>query len=425
MHERHDLLTEMYQVPWAILPGHLAGMLASVASGATSAASPPVRAAARVGKIAVIPIMGPISQRLGMVSLFFGGTAIEGLRATLGQALADPDVAAIILDVDSPGGTVSGVPELANDIHGARGIKPIVAVANTLAASAAYWLASSADELIVSPSGEVGSIGVFALHENLKGMLTQRGVEITPIVAGKYKLEGNPFEPLGETARQAIQDRVNEYYEMFVATVARNRGVTPSDVRNGFGEGRVVGPKQAVATGMADRIATMDETIARLAASVRQGSSTPATPARTSAGLVQAGPIPPHRSPGIADEDEPWDGPGEVARAEGAEALRRMHAWVDSNGDPDAKSSYKLPHHRAADGYLVPRGLFAAAAALQGGRGGVDIPAADVPGVKRHLEEHYRELDRTAPWTQARGDDVRRRRLRYEERLLDSPLGVW
>lgn len=139
-----------------------------------------------------------------------------------------------------------------------------MAIANHLAASAAYWIGSAADELVVTPSGEVGAIGVFAAHEDISKSLEMEGIAISLISAGKYKTEGNPYEPLSDEARAAIQAEVDGYYDMFVKAVARNRGVKPADVRGGFGEGRVVRAQQAVSLGMADRIATLDETIERL-----------------------------------------------------------------------------------------------------------------------------------------------------------------
>ncbi|MCC7371633.1 MAG: S49 family peptidase, partial [Chloroflexi bacterium] len=132
-------------------------------------------------------------------------------------------------------------------------------------ASAAYWIASSADEIVVTPSGEVGSIGVFTAHEDISAALEAEGVTVTLISAGKYKTEGNPFEPLSEEARGAIQARVDDYYSMFVRAVARGRGVKPADVRGGFGQGRVVGADEAVRLGMADRVGTMAQTVERLA----------------------------------------------------------------------------------------------------------------------------------------------------------------
>lgn len=225
------------------------------------------------GAVAVTPLVGSIIPRADGMAESSGAVSVQRFRRNLRQALADPEVGSVVIDVDSPGGTVDQVPEMAEEIYAARGDKPIVAVANTLAASAAYWIASAADELVVSPSGEVGSIGVFAMHQDMSGMMEQRGVTVSLIAAGKYKVEGNPFEPLSEEAREAVQGRVDEYYEMFVAAVARQRGVKRSDVRNGFGEGRVVGAREAVRLGMADRVATLDETVERLVGGRRRRSA--------------------------------------------------------------------------------------------------------------------------------------------------------
>jgi signal peptide peptidase SppA len=201
-----------------------------------------------------------------------GGTSAEGFSRRFSQALNDPTVGAIVIDVDSPGGSVYGVAELAAEIYAARGSKKIVAVANSLAASAAYWIAAAADELVVTPGGEVGSIGVYTAHEDWSKALELQGIKPSLISAGKFKTEANPYEPLTEEARAAIQTRVNEYYDMFTKAVGKYRGATPSAVREGYGQGRVVGAKEAVDLNMADRIETLSETITRLSSSKRAQS---------------------------------------------------------------------------------------------------------------------------------------------------------
>lgn len=216
------------------------------------------------GAVAVLPLQGIIAQRMGIMTETSGGTSTEAFSRQFRAAVADPQIGAIVIDVDSPGGTVSGVDELSAEIHGARGQKPIVAVANSLAASAAYWIASAADQVVVTPTGEVGSIGVLAAHEDASAYYEQLGVKTTLVSAGKYKGEGNPYEPLSDDARAYLQERVNEYYGQFVDAVARNRGAKAADVRDGYGEGRVVGAKQAKALGMVDRIETLDQTVARM-----------------------------------------------------------------------------------------------------------------------------------------------------------------
>lgn len=269
------VLRSIIETPWAILPAKLeaiAAVAARWASGEKLTAEEvalvtggrPSRQNASAGNVAVLPLFGTIVPRADMLTETSGLTSAESFTNRFRAALNDAAVSGVVIDVDSPGGAVQGVDELSAEIFKARGTKPVVAVANHLAASAAYWIATAADELVVTPSGEVGSIGVFAAHDDLSGAMEKVGVKTTLISAGKFKVEGNPFEPLGEEARAAIQLRVDEFYGMFVKAVARNRGVSVADVRDGFGEGRVVGAKEAVRLGMADRVATLDETIARI-----------------------------------------------------------------------------------------------------------------------------------------------------------------
>jgi signal peptide peptidase SppA len=261
--------------PWAILPQqmtvlveivtrHFAGEKLSAEEVQTrihGARRPSERSA---GAVAVLPLFGTIFPRANLMTDVSGATSAEIFGKRFDELVNDATVGAIVLDIDSPGGQVSGVEELSKKIYDARGSKPIVAVANHTMASAAYWIGTAADEVVATPSAEVGSIGVFALHEDVSAALEKDGVKISLISEGKFKTEGNPYEPLNEESRAAIQARVAEHYDAFVRAVARNRGVKVSDVRGGFGEGRVVGARQAVSLGMADRVGTLDETIARL-----------------------------------------------------------------------------------------------------------------------------------------------------------------
>jgi signal peptide peptidase SppA len=216
------------------------------------------------GNIAVLPIRGVISHRSSFFSEFFGGSSVERLSEDLEMMVKNPNIGAIVLDVDSPGGSVSGVMEFAEQILEARKEKKIVAVANPQAASAAYHIASAAEELIVAPSGSVGSIGVFLMHQDYSEAMKAQGINTTFIKAGKYKTEGNYYEPLTEDAKEALQARVDAYYDYFVKGVAKGRGVKASDVREGFGEGRMVMAEDAVKAGMADRVGTLASTLKRL-----------------------------------------------------------------------------------------------------------------------------------------------------------------
>lgn len=218
------------------------------------------------GVVAVLPLQGTIHHRSGgggFFSFLFGGTSTEAFAQVFRGVMHDPNVKAVVIDVNSPGGTVAGVPELADVIFEARGAKPVIAVANALAASAAYWIAAQADELVITPSGGVGSVGVFAMHEDFSKFLEMEGVDVTLLHAGRRKIEANHFEPLGDEARAAIQDDLDRIHGEFIAALARGRGVSEATVRADFGEGRVIAAEQAVALGMADRVGTLEDAIDR------------------------------------------------------------------------------------------------------------------------------------------------------------------
>lgn len=243
----------------------LAGEGALALDTETLAREPSGRAPKPGGPVAVIALSGVLTPK-GSRSFFGSSEGMDGFRARLVGAARNPDIASIVIAIDSPGGTVAGTPETAAAVRAAAAIKPVVALADGLAASAAYWIGSQATELVVSPSGDVGSIGVIGVHQSVAKLYERMGVETTLVTAGRFKGEGNPFQPLGEDAKAAMQARVDEAYGQFVADVARGRKVDAKAVREGFGQGRVVGARAALAEGMVDRIATLDEVVAGLAA---------------------------------------------------------------------------------------------------------------------------------------------------------------
>lgn len=248
-----DLLDEA----WAIRPSVLRTFLGWVNEGSIPATALAERTEQRpraAGGTMTIAVRGPITRRPTVLSFLCGGASTEQIAAALHEGLADPEVNRIVLDIDSPGGSVDGVPELAAEIHAARAKKPITAMVDTVAASAAYWLASQANEIIVAPSGQVGSIGVFGLHLDRSRQLEAEGITPTFIHAGKYKVEENPLQPLSDEAKASIQERIDAFYSMFIRDVAKGRGVTVEQVRKDYGEGRMVLAKDAVAKGMADRV---------------------------------------------------------------------------------------------------------------------------------------------------------------------------
>lgn len=219
------------------------------------------------GVIAVINVSGIIAQHAHQVDDISGpgGTSTERVAQSFRAAMADPNVTAIIFNHDSPGGSVSGVQALADEIFAARGKKPIVSQVNSMMASAAYWIGAASDEIVMTPGAQAGSIGVYMMHKDVSKAADNEGVKVTFIKAGRFKTEGNPFEALGEEAAAAFQASVDSYYKDFVDSVARSRGVKPKAVRNGFGEGRMLKDVAAVDAGLADSVATLDQTIRRLA----------------------------------------------------------------------------------------------------------------------------------------------------------------
>lgn len=268
------VISAAIRTPWAILPEKLRVIEALLADKARGVVYSQEEIQAKIsdrkaekiaqshGAVAVLPIVGTIMQRAPLLDEISGGGGVstEQVSRHLRALVADESIKAIILEIDSPGGSVFGVEELAREIYEARSKKTIVAVASSMAASAAYWLAAQAEEVVVTPSGAVGSIGVYSMHVDYSQALENEGVAVSLIHAGDHKVEGNPYEPLGDEARAELQRSVDEYYEMFVGAVQRGRG---GQVSSDVMQGRMYSAEQARKNKLADRVATLDETIAR------------------------------------------------------------------------------------------------------------------------------------------------------------------
>lgn len=222
--------------------------------------------------VAVISAMGGLVHRTRLEadsSLLIG---YNDLAADLEDALAKSEVHAIALVMDSPGGEVSGAFELAERIYAARGRKPIVAVADGMAASAAYLAASAADEVVLSATSYVGSIGVVMRHVDFSRALANEGINVSHIFAGDHKVDGNPYQPLPDAVRANLQADIEGLYQMFIQAVAQHRDMTEQAVRDT--RAAVYRGVAAVAARLADRIGTADAVIAELAA--RRARSYPA-----------------------------------------------------------------------------------------------------------------------------------------------------
>lgn len=290
--KRDLLIAEFLSTPWALQPERLAAfsaVLARWSAGEPAGDAVMQRVAADIeardakrtaavtaaaGSIAVLPLYGIVTQRGNMVDAASGpgSASTQAFSRALREAIADPGISQILIDIDSPGGSVYGVAELAAEIRDARGKKPVVAIANSLAASAAYWIGSQASEFYATPGGEVGSIGVYQAHEDWSQAIAGQGVAVSLISAGKYKTEGNRYGPLSDEARAFLQARVNDYYGAFVKAVAAGRGVPVATVRDGMGQGRVLGAEQALAENMIDGVATFDQVVRKMQRDARAAS---------------------------------------------------------------------------------------------------------------------------------------------------------
>lgn len=211
---------------------------------------------------AVIPIYGVISKRMSLIQKIStgAGTNVIQIKNSLMEAMADDSVKQVIFDIDSPGGSVDGVPELADFIFSLRGKKPMIAMADGMMASAAYWIGSAADKVYSTRSSEVGSIGVYSVVEDYTVMDHNAGIKTTIIKAGKHKAAGHPAKHFSDDDRAVIQEQVQDYYDLFVEAVARNRGLDNESARE-IADGRTYIGDKALANGMVDGISSMENII--------------------------------------------------------------------------------------------------------------------------------------------------------------------
>jgi signal peptide peptidase SppA len=212
--------------------------------------------------VATIPIEGPIVRYASFFTAVSGGTSIETVAQDLTATLANPDIHAIVLTIDSPGGEVNGVAELSDLIYEARGSKPIIAYASNQACSAAYWIATAADKIVVAPTAMLGSIGVVATFGKLTPEEKARRIEFVSSQSPKKRPNLDTKEGRGQ-----IQSMVDALADVFVERVARNRSVTIDTVLEEFGAGGVFIGQTVVDAGMADEVGSYEHTIASLLSS--------------------------------------------------------------------------------------------------------------------------------------------------------------
>ena len=221
-----------------------------------------------VDGVALIGVQGTLVKRDSWLSALSGCTSYQAIEQQIAAAIADDNVSAILLDIDSPGGETCGCFELSDYIYSARGKKLIYAVANDVALSAAYAIASAADKIYVTRTGAVGSIGVYALHTEQSGFDKTIGVKYTYIHAGARKVDGNPHQPLSEGALADIQAEVDRQGRIFVDTVARNRGASSAKIE--ATEAGLLWAERAVPL-LADEVGTLEDALNQLRAVLSAG----------------------------------------------------------------------------------------------------------------------------------------------------------
>jgi len=222
--------------------------------------------------IAIVPVIGTLVARSGYLGAASGLTAYSDIADAIESAATDPGIRAILLDVDSSGGEVGGLFDLVDHIQAIRRQcgKPIWAVADEAALSAAYAIACTADRLYVTQTGEVGSIGVVAVHRDESGADAQAGLAWSFVHAGACKVDGNPHQPLSDSARATLQADVDALYGKFTTLVAERRRLSPDAVR--ATEAAVYRGDQAVAVGLADKVGTLRVALADLGSTLARPS---------------------------------------------------------------------------------------------------------------------------------------------------------
>ncbi len=223
-----------------------------------------LRAASRgtAKAVLVVPFAGTIYPRMGGAAPPSGGTNLQATMSVLRRAVMDPSIASVIADFDSPGGMVAGIPEAAAEIRAMRGIKPMSSVANFQMSSAAFYLGSSFDEVVASPSSSLGSIGVVAQYVSEGAALEKAGIAVQTLKYPPLKAELDGVSPMSDEAMAYRMEQIRRIYDDFVSAVAAGLGISKAKVESDFGNGRSLDARDAVRVGMATRTATFDTVLA-------------------------------------------------------------------------------------------------------------------------------------------------------------------
>ena len=361
--------------------------------------------------VAVVPVVGVLAKRANLFMQISGGTSTQIVGNWLAQAAADPQVAAIVLEIDSPGGQVDGVQQLAQQVAQIRDDgKPVVAWINGIGASGAYWIASAAERVVMADyTTVVGSIGVVATHVDVSKREEALGMKTTEITAGKYKRIASSYAPLSEEGRSTIQQQVDAIYSVFVDAVAGNRGVSVEQVLTDMADGRVFIGQAAIDAGLVDGVSTMDALIAELQPrpGVGRRSSTTQKGAAMNREQLKAD----HPEIFEAVRKEGHDAGQQEGIKQGAQAERERIAAIDAEAMPGHDA---LTAQAKAEGWNVEQYLAACA-------------RAERAAVKAAAEQHKADAPqpvKDAPAPEAGGDAKTITRAEFNAAAPDKRMAL-
>lgn len=220
----------------------------------------------RHGNVAVVDVSGPLTNSDSFWNALFGITSYNSIRNGLIEAASDPEVKEIVMNIDSPGGSPAGLPDVSSLIQKIGAAIPVTAYTAGHMTSAAYWLGSAADKVYAGPTATVGSIGVITTHFDVTKNLEKEGVTPTVIRAGDKKALGGPYEELSKEAKADIQGQLDHLHDVFIGQVADHRGMSFGDVKKNLADGSTFIGEQAVSIGLADGITTLDALVGGLQA---------------------------------------------------------------------------------------------------------------------------------------------------------------
>ena len=363
------ILDHLYGVPWAIRENKLQEIVSLVEKRAEGQGmteeelerfgaefvfgSESDRSYRVEGSTAFLPLEGTISRRMNLFASFSGGVSTEVFGDEYAELVADSSIETIVLQVDSPGGSIDGTPELAEIIREGSKKKRTIAVVEGQASSAAYWIASAASEMVAAPSALVGSVGVYILHSEFSEADRKRGVKRTYIKAGTRKTDGNPSEPLTPDSAAALQKIVDAAHEQFLGDVAEHRGQDVEHVRSTWGQGEQYPAAEALELGLIDRIGTMDDIHTELEietprTSVRRPSATlPGAHGHHENNLHEEKPMKEEKDQALQGSAEPEPEHQDDGLDQEREALAAEAAKIKAQGEELANELEQLKADRA------------------------------------------------------------------------------